>query len=289
MQGIEAVVARIGEIEDRIAQFNPALNATHTASVSTSIDLASDPQAQAAFQARLAAAQAQLDSFTGGSSAFSAMGTIQELYGQSGSQFSQLAQFPLNSQVGATSPVDALTMLQRLGLDRSALSGSSIPSLKALAASSAVSGAAAARAAAAPTTSGARNADGIPADLAAYGNGKIPAAALSQLQGESSHRLWAPAAAAFDRMRRDAAAQGISFGITDSYRPLAVQEQLAKTKGLYKNGGLAAVPGTSQHGWGLAVDLKLNSEALTWMRQNAGRYGFVEDTPREPWHWAYKS
>jgi LAS superfamily LD-carboxypeptidase LdcB len=39
----------------------------------------------------------------------------------------------------------------------------------------------------------------------------------------------------------------------------------------------------------MAVDLDLDSRAQAWMRTNAGRYGFAEDTPREPWHWAYKA
>ena len=46
--------------------------------------------------------------------------------------------------------------------------------------------------------------------------------------------------------------------------------------------------GTSDHGWGMATDLDLNPRALAWMRENAGKYGFEEDTPRESWHWAFK-
>ena len=38
----------------------------------------------------------------------------------------------------------------------------------------------------------------------------------------------------------------------------------------------------------MAVDLDLNARAQSWMRANAGRFGFVEDMPREPWHWAYE-
>jgi LAS superfamily LD-carboxypeptidase LdcB len=86
----------------------------------------------------------------------------------------------------------------------------------------------------------------------------------------------------------DAKRAGVNIGITDSYRSYTEQVDLAKRKGLYSQGGLAAKPGTSDHGWGLATDLDLDSKAQTWMRANAGKYGFVEDTPREPWHWAYK-
>ena len=50
------------------------------------------------------------------------------------------------------------------------------------------------------------NQDGIPTDLVKYGNGKVPAAALESI-GRGSHRLWSPAAAAFNTMtaaaRRD--------------------------------------------------------------------------------------
>jgi zinc D-Ala-D-Ala carboxypeptidase len=131
------------------------------------------------------------------------------------------------------------------------------------------------------------NSKGIPADLAAYGNGKIPAGALEQVGG-TRHKLWAPAAQSLTRLIADAQRDGVKIGITDSYRPYAEQVDLARRKGLYSQGGLAAKPGTSEHGWGMATDLDLNAKALAWMRQNAGRYGFEENVPRENWHWAYK-
>ncbi|MDR7275004.1 M15 family metallopeptidase [Catenuloplanes atrovinosus] len=131
------------------------------------------------------------------------------------------------------------------------------------------------------------NASGVPEDLAAYGNGKVPASALGQVGG-TGHRLWGPAAEKLTQLIADAKAQGVTIGITDSYRPYEEQVDLARRKGLYSQGGLAAKPGTSDHGWGMAADLDLNAKALTWMRQNAGRYGFEEDTPRESWHWGFK-
>lgn len=129
--------------------------------------------------------------------------------------------------------------------------------------------------------------EGVPADLAAYGNGKIPAAALGQVGG-TGHRLWAPAAESLTRMIDDAKKDGVRIGITDSYRPYAEQVDLAKRKGLYSQGGLAAKPGTSEHGWGMATDLDLNSSALAWMRQHGEKYGYVNNVARENWHWAYK-
>jgi D-alanyl-D-alanine carboxypeptidase len=131
------------------------------------------------------------------------------------------------------------------------------------------------------------NSKGVPEDLVAYGNGKIPPEALGQV-GSTRHKLWAPAAEKLNQMIEDAKRDGVKIGITDSYRPYAEQVDLARRKGLYSQGGLAAKPGTSEHGWGMATDLDLNSEALSWMRKNAKNYGFVENVPRESWHWAFR-
>lgn len=120
-----------------------------------------------------------------------------------------------------------------------------------------------------------------------YRNGRIPAAALDPI-GRGEHRLWGPAAASFTQLLAEAERAGVHIGVTDSYRSYDQQVDVARRKGLYSEGGLAAKPGTSQHGWGLAVDLDLDAAAQSWMRTHGGRYGFVEDTPREPWHWAYK-
>jgi zinc D-Ala-D-Ala carboxypeptidase len=126
-----------------------------------------------------------------------------------------------------------------------------------------------------------------PAELVGYGNGQIPSEALAPL-GVGSHRLWAPAATAFQQMSAAAAADGVTIGVTDSYRSYDSQVDLARRKGLYSQGGLAATPGTSNHGWGLALDLDLDDQAQSWMREHGWQYGFVESVPREPWHFEYR-
>jgi len=128
---------------------------------------------------------------------------------------------------------------------------------------------------------------GAPAELAKYGNGHIPASALESI-GIGGHRMYGPAAEAFKRMRADAAAAGVNIGVTDSYRSYEAQVDCARRKGLYSQGGLAAKPGTSKHGWGLALDLDIGSKATAWLKANASKYGFYGDTPREPWHWEYR-
>ncbi|MCI2237742.1 M15 family metallopeptidase [Kineococcus sp. TRM81007] len=137
-----------------------------------------------------------------------------------------------------------------------------------------------------PSTAGLRNAAGVPLELVKHGNGKVPASALSSI-GQGSHRMWAPAAQAFERMRAAAARDGVTFGVTDSYRSYDQQVDLARRKGLYSQGGLAAKPGTSEHGWGLSLDLDLSGSALAWMRAHADEYGFSENVPRESWHWTF--
>lgn len=129
---------------------------------------------------------------------------------------------------------------------------------------------------------------GPPAELQAYGNGRIPPEALAPL-GVDTHMLWAPAAHAAQDMIAAAAADGVSIGVTSSYRSYEKQVELADRLGLYSQGGLAATPGTSNHGWGLSLDLDLDDSAQAWMREHGRDYGFVEDVPREPWHWTFKA
>ncbi len=87
---------------------------------------------------------------------------------------------------------------------------------------------------------------------------------------------------------------GTSLSITDSYRSYQQQVSVRARKP-----GMTARPGTSQHGWGLAVDLAggVQNEDVRyrWLRANAPRFGWDHPTwaraggsgPYEPWHWEY--
>lgn len=121
-------------------------------------------------------------------------------------------------------------------------------------------------------------------------NGRLSISSLTSIG--SGHYLRADAAAAYTRMAAAARADGITWTITDSYRNFETQVRLAEEKGLYSQGGLAATPGTSNHGWGLAVDLggganRLGTAQNNWLQSNAHRFGF-STIPREPWHWEYR-
>ncbi len=132
------------------------------------------------------------------------------------------------------------------------------------------------------------NGDPLPRALAGHENGRLPDAALTRV-GDTGHRLFAPAAEQLEKLLAAAKADGVTIGITDSYRTYDTQVDLVRRKGLYSQGGLAARPGTSDHGWGMAVDLRLDDRAQAWMRANGASFGFAEDTPREPWHWAFQT
>lgn len=127
-----------------------------------------------------------------------------------------------------------------------------------------------------------------------YPNGLIPPSAMCPL-GVGGHSLRCDAAAAYRAMTAAfAGAFGEPICITDSYRTYASQVELYGEKP-----ALAAVPGTSNHGWGLAVDLCGGIQAFgtaqyAWMVANAGRFGFLHPTwadpgngREEPWHWEY--
>jgi zinc D-Ala-D-Ala carboxypeptidase len=126
-----------------------------------------------------------------------------------------------------------------------------------------------------------------PPELQDFGNGKIPPDVLVPI-GDGTERLHAPAATAFRRMATEAWQAGIDLKVNDGYRSLVDQERLAVQLGLYRDGGKAAVPGTSNHGWGLSVDLDTDDRSRAWLRANAASFGFVEDVDGEPWHWTYR-
>jgi hypothetical protein len=135
---------------------------------------------------------------------------------------------------------------------------------------------------------------------ATHQNGRIARSELAEIPGDLDKDLQGPAlmhpeaAWNFQRMRDEAKATGVNLEISYSYRTF--EKQVHKFELSQNGGNLAATPGTSNHGWGLALDLSIpaypaaNSNAqFTWLKSNARRYGFFnDDAPSEPWHWDYE-
>jgi len=126
-------------------------------------------------------------------------------------------------------------------------------------------------------------------------NGFLDPSTLCPLDDAPGHALEPEAAAAFNAMNAaHRAERGSALCVGDSYRSYAAQVDVYARKPQ-----LAAVPGTSNHGWGLAVDLgcgveRFGSEAHVWMRVNAGRFGWFHPawaqqsgSKPEAWHWEF--
>lgn len=158
----------------------------------------------------------------------------------------------------------------------------------------------------------------LPADLRGTSNGRLRPAQLVNI--EPYGRLHPRAADAWHAMRVTAAAAGIELkptSVADTYRTYLQQRTLflarynattklkaaiAKKQGkdvrvwegtpyIKKDGvASAAVPGTSNHGLGLTVDVAGASGArLDWLEDNAVRFGWSWEftSGAEPWHVRY--
>ena len=131
--------------------------------------------------------------------------------------------------------------------------------------------------------------------IAGYPNGRIPTSLLCPLWGAPGMSLRGDAAAAFNRMSQEYAATfGEPICVIDSYRSYDEQISVKAARGSY-----AATPGTSNHGWGLAVDLcgaieRFGTAPHNWMRNNAPAFGYFHPdwaqrggSKPEPWHWEF--
>lgn len=125
------------------------------------------------------------------------------------------------------------------------------------------------------------------------GNGNLPAKDLAAIPGG---RLRKDSAAAWLAMRSHIGEdKGIWICPTSprtSYRSLADQQYFWN---LYQagKGALAARPGTSNHGWGIAVDLPTPAMQAA-VREHGHQFGWGipggklgSDAPSEPWHCTY--
>jgi LAS superfamily LD-carboxypeptidase LdcB len=119
-------------------------------------------------------------------------------------------------------------------------------------------------------------------------NGRLSASSLCTINFLPGALLQCDAARALEDA--DAAYHqetGRHLVVTDTYRSYGLQVTTRARKP-----STAAVPGTSNHGWGMAIDLDGPSSA--WLRENGERYGWVHPTwarsggaRPESWHLEY--
>ncbi|HEV7888804.1 MAG TPA: M15 family metallopeptidase, partial [Acidimicrobiales bacterium] len=137
--------------------------------------------------------------------------------------------------------------------------------------------------------------DNRPTPVPGRSNGKLQSGDLITVQ--PSCVAYRPAAASLALLLDAARHEGVDLGTTECYRPLDNQVRERQ-----RFGPCAAPPGTSQHGWGKAVDLRdsrggltFSSPAFRWLQDNAWAYGWNHPgwaRPGgggcdEPWHWEW--
>lgn len=151
-----------------------------------------------------------------------------------------------------------------------------------------------------------------PAELRGMTNGQAPEHLVVRtaptVPGTPWVELCPTATRAWRAMAAAASADGLALVVVDTYRPYADQlliflaryttQRVPGERGRWFQGRLwykkpgyatAAVPGTSNHGWLLAIDGTWKAGvALAWLSANADRFGFSwELLPEEPWHIRY--
>jgi hypothetical protein len=163
----------------------------------------------------------------------------------------------------------------------------------------------------------------LPTVLVGQHNGELPDELLVTVpgqQGGAAARLVQPAARAWRALCAVALAEGHLLKTAapfSSYRPFAEQERIFRERYTttvlpgrpskewgdqtwFQKPGTdpAAVPGKSNHGWGLALDTgeesdpatgteSIDDNTLAWLVDNEERFGFSHEIQSERWHIRY--
>jgi hypothetical protein len=167
----------------------------------------------------------------------------------------------------------------------------------------------------------------LPKEVAKVGNGKLTPKMMKKVK--CGGVMWNTAADAFNALYDAALAAGYKLRNIGDYRPFEGQLSMfmdrysdkqtgrkpeitrtyqGKTWFLKKGKSPSGTPGTSNHGFGLAIDIAIENKgkiesiggtkAYNWMCENAPNYGFyLQGAPTRPdgkpnpeyeaWHWQY--
>lgn len=128
----------------------------------------------------------------------------------------------------------------------------------------------------------------------AASNGRLPDSVLTTIPWATNFRVAKTVLPSLIRLNTAFfAAFGHDLVVNAAYRDYATQ--VAYYKNPPSGKGTAAKPGTSNHGWGVAVDFHLTANEYAWMMAHANGYGWSNpewarndnpaDGAKEPWHW----
>lgn len=138
-----------------------------------------------------------------------------------------------------------------------------------------------------------------PGPWGGYDNGKIPEDELAEIPFAPGYYLRSDAAAQLSKMNEAYRAEfGVGIIVSDAYRDYDAQVEAREMWCARGSCGNAAPPGTSNHGWALAVDLGGGINSWTspehdWMVANAADFGYYNPewaapgALNEPWHWDF--
>ncbi len=132
-----------------------------------------------------------------------------------------------------------------------------------------------------------------PTTIAGATNGRLPSTALGPVT--TTCMMGRNAVGSLSGMILAAKHVGVTLVPAACYRDYAGQVFWRTWWCSHALCGNAAIPGTSNHGWGKAVDLHdasgglpTTSAAYRWLMANAGRYGFNHPAGvNESWHWEW--
>ena len=154
----------------------------------------------------------------------------------------------------------------------------------------------------------------MPEGITPAQNGKMPTDKLKKIH--CGGYLYADAARAWLAMLRAAAKDNVFLNLnyySRAYRPIERQMTLFKQRfvpvenannlssgairvpfegkiwQLKPDAVYAAIPGTSSHGYGLAIDIENSGldYVKNWLSKNVENFGFVREYNFEPWHYTY--
>ncbi len=111
-------------------------------------------------------------------------------------------------------------------------------------------------------------------------NGRLPKSDLAPIPGGELRK---DAAAAWNARGGPADAGLVPTGPRSSYRTLQEQHELFAELGP----GIAAEPGTSNHGWGVAIDVP-SSWMWAWLQEHGDPFGWDKtEAFHVAWHWNF--
>lgn len=148
----------------------------------------------------------------------------------------------------------------------------------------------------------------LPEALKGQKNGELPDELLHPIRPNG--RLYVTAATSWTWMKKAARLEAGHIlkptSAFDAYRPLTVQTAVFRqryttecisgqptrvwngvTYWLKPGNAPLATPGTSNHGWALAVDVANATQCLEWLLDRAPGFGWSWEVQSEPWHIRY--